>query len=98
MAQVVWTPQALSDLEAICLFIARNSERAAEFFANDVFGATDLLVDFPQLGRSVSEVDGYRQLIVGSYRVIYRLRGEDRVEVMTIHHGARRLPDLQGNS
>lgn len=96
MAEVSWTPQALDDLDAVCLFIARDSPRYAEVFAQRLFRATDDLAEFPNMGRVVPEIgrDDIRELIVQSYRVIYRvLSGE--VEILTVHHGARRLADIE---
>jgi toxin ParE1/3/4 len=47
---------------------------------------------FPRLGRIVPEleIENIREIIVGSYRVIYRIR-EDDVQLLTVHHGARPL-------
>ncbi|MBN1359621.1 MAG: type II toxin-antitoxin system RelE/ParE family toxin [Sedimentisphaerales bacterium] len=44
------------------------------------------------MGRLVPEVNdpAIRELILGNYRVIYRLRG-DLVEILTVHRGARLL-------
>ena len=92
MAQVRWTPQAADDLEAICLFIARDSPPLAAIFADRVLRATDRLASHPRLGRVVAElgIEDIREIIVGSYRVIYRLR-PDAAHVLTVHHGARPL-------
>jgi addiction module RelE/StbE family toxin len=92
MAQVRWTPQAADDLEAICLFIARDAPQVAALFAERVIRATDRLADYPHLGRVVPEfgLEDLREVIVGSYRVIYRTR-QDQVQVVTVHHGARLL-------
>lgn len=92
MAQVRWTPQAAEDLEAVCLFIARDSPRMAAIFADRVLRATERLANLPRSGKIVHELgmEDIREIIVGSYRVIYRLRA-DQVELLTIHHGARLL-------
>ena len=92
MAQVKWTPQALDDLEAICLFIARDAPQIGAVFADRAFRATDRLADYPRSGRIVPEVDieNIREIILGNYRLIYRIR-EDQVQVVTVHHGARLL-------
>lgn len=92
MAQVRWTPQALDDLDAICLFIARDAPQVAAVFADRAFRATDRLVDHPRLGRIVPELENetIREIILGNYRIIYRIQ-EDEVQVVTIHHGARLL-------
>ena len=57
MAQVKWTPQALNDLEAICLFIARDAPQMATVFADRAFHATDRRADYPRSGRIVPELE-----------------------------------------
>ena len=92
MVQVRWTPQAYEDLEAICLFIARDSPQMAATFADRVLRATDRLGGFPRLGRVVPELgtENLREILVGSYRVVYRIKDE-QVQLLTIRHGARLL-------
>jgi plasmid stabilization system protein ParE len=92
MAQVRWTPQAADDLEAICLFIARDSAQLAATFADRVLRATGRLASYPRSGRTVAElgIENIREIVVGSYRVIYRIR-QDEVHLLTVHHGARPL-------
>ena len=90
MAKVKWTPQALDDLEAICLFIARDAPTVAAVFAQNAFRITDRLTDFPRSGRAVPELndENFREIILGNYRLIYRIR-QDEVQILTVHHGAR---------
>lgn len=92
MASVSWTDQALEDLDAVCLFIARDAPQLASVFASQAFEATDQLVDFPEIGRIVPEFGdpSIREILVYSYRLIYRIVG-DHIHVLTIHHGARLL-------
>jgi toxin ParE1/3/4 len=54
------------------------------------------LLDFPQSGRVVPELarEDVRELLHGAYRLVYQLRG-DRADILAIHHGARRFPDLR---
>jgi plasmid stabilization system protein ParE len=92
MAQVKWTVQALDDLEAICLFIARDAPHIATVFADRAFRATDRLVQHPRLGRIVPElkIEPIREIIFGNYRIIYRIQ-EGEVQILTVHHGAQLL-------
>ena len=55
--------------------------------------AVDQLADYPQLGHPVPElqVPEIREVLVGNYRVVYRLEFIDVVEVVTVCHGARLL-------
>jgi plasmid stabilization system protein ParE len=68
MGQVRWTPQAADDLEAICLFIARDSAQLAAVFADRALRATDRLASYPRMGRVVPElgIEEIREIIVGS--------------------------------
>jgi plasmid stabilization system protein ParE len=73
-------------------FIARDSPQLAATFADRVLRAADRLASYPRLGRTVPElgIENIREVIVGSYRVIYRI-GQDEVHLLTVHHGARLL-------
>ena len=85
----------MDDLEAICLFIARDAPTVAAVFAQRAFHITDRLGEFPQSGRTVPELNNpeFRESILGSYRLIYRIRSGD-VQVLTLHHTARPIdPD-----
>lgn len=92
MVEVRWTPQAVDDLESIAGFIAKDSPYYARLFAIDVLGAVDRLPKFPKSGRVVPELRNpiIREIILGNYRIVYRLRG-NLVEILTIYHGAKLL-------
>jgi toxin ParE1/3/4 len=92
MAEVKWTPQAIDDLEAICLFISRDAPSIAAVFAQRVFRATDRLVNYPRFGRVVPELEleTIREILLANYRIIYRIK-DDQIHILTIHHGARLL-------
>ena len=92
MAQVRWTTQAADDLDAITEFIAADSPQLAGLFVLDVLEAAERLTDFPQSGRIVPEIgdSAIREVLLGSYRILYRLRSE-AVEILTVFHGTRLL-------
>ncbi len=92
MDQIRWTPQAARDLDSIARFIAKDSPLYAHFFVEDVFAALERLKRFPASGRTVPEINNssVRELVLGNYRIVYRLKS-GRVELLTIHHGARLL-------
>ncbi len=91
--KIVWTEPAVADLDAIQTYIARDSETYASAMVLENFEATDRLERFPQSGRVVPELDDSttREIIVGSYRVIYDISGEV-VRILTVLHGARQFP------
>jgi plasmid stabilization system protein ParE len=92
MARLRWTPQALEDIEAICTYIARDSNYYARIFATQIMEKASTLESFPKAGRIVPESsrENIREIIHGSYRIIYRLIN-DSVQILTIHHSARLL-------
>ena len=92
MAQVKWTAQAADDLDAIAEFIAADSPHFAGLFVMDILETAERLADFPESGRIVPEVGDktIREIISGSYRIMYRLRSET-VEILTVFHGTRLL-------
>ncbi|MHC4540239.1 MAG: type II toxin-antitoxin system RelE/ParE family toxin [Planctomycetota bacterium] len=92
MAEVRWTPQAADDLDAIAEFISQDSPHYSSLFVLDVLCAVDRLIQFPKSGRVVPEINDplVRELILGSYRIIYRVR-QDLVEILTVFHGSRLL-------
>ena len=92
MAHVRWTTLAADDLETIADFIATDSAHYARLFVMDVLAAVERLAIFPLSGRTVPEINdpAIREILLGSYRIVYRVRG-DLVEILTVYHGARLL-------
>jgi plasmid stabilization system protein ParE len=92
MAEVKWTFQAASDLEAVVSFIAVDSIQYAQIFAFDVLEIVERLGIFPESGRSVPETHSkeIREILFGNYRIIYRYK-LDVVEILTVYHGSRIL-------
>ena len=92
MVEVRWTLQAVEDLDSITEFIAKDSTQYARLFVSDIFQAVERIADFPKSGRVVPEIHdpGIREVILGSYRLVYRLK-DDQIELLTLFHGARLL-------
>ncbi len=92
MKRVIWTRQAVEDVEAIKAYVARDSEHYATFLADRLVAAIERLERFPQSGRIVPEVgdESLREVIHENYRLVYRVRA-DSVEVVTVYHGTRLL-------
>ena len=98
MVDLIWSPQAADDLEAICAFIARDSDAYARDFAARIVGAVELLREFPAAGRTVPEFQdpALRELLHGHYRIIYEA-SKAEVHILAIHHGARLLRNRPSN-
>lgn len=93
MGQVIWTEQAYDDLQAIYDYIAVDSERYARLLTEKLFNRSQTLASFPEMGRVVPETQNpaVRELIEGSYRIIYEILSEDIILVQTVWHSARPL-------
>lgn len=92
MAEVVWTEEALSDLEAIGEYFDRTAPSYAPVVVSWLYTSVERLVDHPKMGRRVPEVDheSLRELIVENYRLVYQLR-EERIEIITVLHSRQDL-------
>lgn len=90
MGKVTWAPSALNDIDAIAEFISRDSIDRAALFVTRMFEITDRLQEFPFSGRVIPEIGSQdcREIIYGSYRIMYRIEGND-VWITGVVHGAR---------
>ena len=73
--QLVWSPEAIEDIEAIASYIARDSLRYARVVAAKIVDTAESIPENPGIGRVVPEVGmrNIRERFVYSYRVIYRI-------------------------
>jgi addiction module RelE/StbE family toxin len=94
MAEVVFTAEAVRDIVEIHAYIAQDSVRYADRQVQRFYEEAERLSAFPRGGRMVPEVEHFsvREIIIGNYRMMYRLLEPDIVEVMIIHHVKRRFP------
>ena len=94
MSKVSWMPSALDDLKSIRDYIAKDSVYYAEKFVDGAFKAAERLEQFPKSGRMVPEIGNpvLREIIYGSYRIIYELDDNSNVQILTVIHGMRLLP------
>jgi len=90
MGQVIWSPSALDDIDAIAEYIARDSVDRSALFVTRLLEATDRLSEFPNSGRVIPEIGdpSCREIPVATYRIMYRLEDED-VWITGVVHGAR---------
>jgi plasmid stabilization system protein ParE len=90
--KVTWTEQAWERLLGIERFVARDDPRAAARLVDKLIDRGDALTKHPERGRRLPELpeSGLRELIVDSYRLVYR-RTPKAVEVLTVFEGHRLL-------
>ena len=95
--RLVWSPEAVEDIEAIAAYIERDSPHYARVVASRPVETAESIPDFPKIGRVVPEAGdpNLRERFVYSYRLIYRLE-QQRILVLAVIHGSRLLqPFLQ---
>lgn len=73
--QVVLSLSARADLRDIVRYVSLDNPDAAFRFGRFLISRTKLLAQSPELGRIVPEIGDplIREIIVRSYRVVYRL-------------------------
>lgn len=89
--RIVWSPLALERVEDIAQYIAEDKPGAAVEWVDGIFDTVERLADFPESGRVVPEVGGHRirEVIFGTYRVIYSIRGQ--VDILTVRRSSQLL-------
>jgi plasmid stabilization system protein ParE len=97
--QVVLSPSARADVRDIVRYISFDAPDRALQFGLFLISRTQLLAQSPELGRVVPELQNssIREIVVRSYRVVYRLDHSRRlVEVIRFWHAARGTPAING--
>jgi addiction module RelE/StbE family toxin len=90
--EVVWTAEAVNDLESLANYISRDSAAYAASFIQEILDAGKTLSEFSKRGRVVPELNdsAIRELLVRDYRVIYQIE-KTRVVILALIHGSRDL-------
>ena len=94
--KIEWTQPAVSDMEMIRDYIAKDSKLYALRFVERVFEALEKASVFPNSGRIVPEAEdnNIREILFYSYRIMYRVKVE-KILVLTIIHGARDVGGIE---
>ncbi|RLQ23735.1 type II toxin-antitoxin system RelE/ParE family toxin [Seongchinamella sediminis] len=94
---VVWSGDALDDIDALAKYIARDSLFYAQQVVTEVMAAGDTLAGQPTRGRVVPELKepSIRERFIYSYRLIYEIRDAEReVHMLAVLHGKRLLSSV----
>jgi plasmid stabilization system protein ParE len=90
--RVVWSPLAIERAAEAASYIARDNPTTARRWVDGLFAAVAGLSGMPERGRRVRELSrpDVRELLFGSYRVVYRVESR-RVAILTVRHLRRRF-------
>jgi len=93
--KIIFSPQAIADLESAVRYIARNDPDAAARIGNALIDRVTVLESFPLLGSPYPKRSGVRKLVSRPYIIFYRARLEENcVDILHYWHGARNEPEL----
>jgi toxin ParE1/3/4 len=94
---IVWTDRASIDLRRVFDYISEQNPTAADEAIQAILDRVELLMTSPRMGRhyTTRNEQEVRQVVSGKYRIFYAVvPAENRVEILTVWHGARQEPDL----
>ncbi|MCF6257273.1 MAG: type II toxin-antitoxin system RelE/ParE family toxin [Gammaproteobacteria bacterium] len=89
---IIWSQEALDDIDGIAEFISRDSLHYAQQVVERLFELGDAIVEHPKAGRIVPEFENadIRERFLYSYRLIYEIRASE-ICVLAVIHGKRLL-------
>ncbi len=93
MVKIIWTQRSLNDLKSIAEYIAKDSVKYASLTLQRIITVTKYLEDNARIGRMVPESGNnkIREIILGNYRIIYKITSSQSVHILTVHHSSRKL-------
>ncbi len=92
--RIIWTENAEKQLNQIFEYIATDSSLYAYRTVGQIIEVAENLPPHPRKGRKVPEYEreDIREVFHHPYRIIYLLK-ENTIEILSVIHGARLLPD-----
>jgi toxin ParE1/3/4 len=94
MSKYILTAQAKLDLREIKNYISRNDLTAARRFVEEFREQCQLIVKFPEMGRSYEQLaPGLRGFPIGNYIILYR-QIQNGIEVNRLLSGYRDIETL----
>jgi toxin ParE1/3/4 len=94
--KIIFSPQAIADLEEVVRHIAKDDPATAGRIGNALIDRVEILENFPLLGAPYPKRPGVRKLVSRPYLIFYRPRLEENsVDILRYWHGAQREPDLR---
>ena len=83
--KITWSPLAAEQVRDIASYIALDKPSVAEQWVDKIFDSVEQLIDFPESGRVVPElqINNIRELVQGNYRVIYKIL-DNSILILTV--------------
>ena len=93
---VFWTETAINHLSSIYNYISQNSPQYAQRLVERITSRSQQISQFPLSGRIVLEfkTQQIREVIEGSYRIIYYLKPE-QIDIIAVVHGREQIKEIE---
>jgi toxin ParE1/3/4 len=91
---ILWSPEAIEDLNSFRAYIAQDNPSAARGVVLQIMHSIEQLLPYnPQMG-CPGRVSGTRELVIPktSFIIPYRLR-RNVIQILRVYHGARSWPE-----
>jgi plasmid stabilization system protein ParE len=90
MSRLIWSPQALSDVQRLYRFLAEHNLDAAKRAVKAIRQEVKVLAHQPAIGRPMQDMEPeYREWLIdfgdSGYVALYRLAG-DEVAILAVRH------------
>lgn len=90
MPQLIWTPNALADVQRLYRWLQPKDADAAQRAVAAIRAGVKVLAQSPRIGRPVEDMDPeYRERLIGfgnsGYVALYRIEGET-VAILAVRH------------
>ena len=93
--KIIFSPQAIPDLESAVRFLAKENPDSAVRVGNALIDRVLILENFPLLGSPYLKRPDVRKLVSRPYIIYYRPRLEENcLDILRYWHGARNEPEL----
>jgi toxin ParE1/3/4 len=94
--EVRLTAKARGDLNEIVAYITQDNPITAERLGDESTAEADSLSNYPYRRGLVRRRQNVRQLVHGSYLIVYRIFESSRlIEILRFWHGAKGVPRLR---
>ncbi len=93
--KVFWTETAVNHLSSIYNYIGSQSTQYAQRIIEKLTNRSEQIAKFPLSGRIVPEFETtqIREVIEGSYRIIYHIKSE-QIDIIAVIHGSQKLDSI----
>lgn len=95
MLEYIFSPSAQRDLHEAQTYLLQYSLQAADAFDHAVVEACEMLVEFPNAGRTRKEFAAppAKFWVIGEYVIAYRITAR-QLQIIAILHAARDIPSI----